>query len=279
MPESSRLTESPLSTGSQIDGEFQVLQPYSAIGRSGSRFVTCLLDDGSQRLRAYAWESDCEGFHIPRHGDRIRVAGTMRHRKARWELLCQSLAIENTEQRIVWAKTRLRAVLQGIQPNELRRFLLRVFQDSAIAPAFQTAPASLNHHHAYPGGLMVHSAEVAWTVYQWLRDDPSHGVATAAALLHDIAKTRTLTKAMHRTPLGQRVDHDDLTLEVLAPHLNWLDTQNPQTAIALRHLLTWKPRRSNPSPGLAALELIRAADRISARFAPAPRGNRPITIP
>lgn len=33
--------------------------------------------------------------------------------------------------------------------------------------------------------------------------------------------------------------------------------------------LTWKMRRNNPSPGLAALELIRAADRISARFASA----------
>jgi 3'-5' exoribonuclease len=88
-------------------------------------------------------------------------------------------------------------------------------------------------------------------------------------LLHDIAKTRTLTKDMHRTPLGQRVDHDDLTLEALAPQLHWRENHNPQAAISLRHLLTWKMRRSNPSPGLAALELIRAADRISARFAPA----------
>jgi len=80
-------------------------------------------------------------------------------------------------------------------------------------------------------------------------------------------------------PTGQRVDHDDLILEVLAPHLHWLDHQNPQTAIALRHLLTWKMRRSDPFPGLAALELIRAADRISARFAPIPLGNSTATNP
>ena len=98
------------------------------------------LDDGTQRLRTYAWESACRGFHIPRHGNHIRVAGRMRYRRDRRELLCHSHAVENTEQRMLWARTRLLALLQGILPKDFRSFMVRVFQDSEMAPVFQAPP-------------------------------------------------------------------------------------------------------------------------------------------
>lgn len=94
------------------------------------------------------------------------------------------------------------------------------------------------------------------------------GLATVAALLRDVGKVRTLAGDMTRTPLGRHVRHEALTLEVLASHLAWLDGLWPAGAVLLRHLLTAELRCDQAPPARAALELVRAADRISAAEAP-----------
>jgi len=83
-----------------------------------------------------------------------------------------------------------------------------------------------------------------------------------AALLHDISKTRTMTNNHRKTTLGYVVEHDLLTLEVLAAHLRELDRTWPDGATALRYLLTWKNSKHS-LPLLPVAEAVQAADRVS----------------
>jgi 3'-5' exoribonuclease len=251
-----------------LGARFRVRRPFHGSSRNGTGFLTCELADGSLCIRAYAWEGECTGFHVPRHGDRIYAAGRVRWRAQRFELVCRELRVEDSAARVRWARERLADMVPALEPQVLQGFLPRVFHDRGIGPRFLTAPASLRHHHAYSGGLLVHSVESAWSVFRWMDTHPLRGLATTAALLHDVGKVRTLAVDMTRTPLGQIVDHADLTLEVLAAHLQWLDGHWPEGATLLRHLLTARPRQDHPSPAYGALELVRAADRISAMEIP-----------
>lgn len=62
---------------------------------------------------------------------------------------------------------------------------------------FQTAPAAKSHHHNYPGGLIIHTAEVvigAIRIFDSLTmghegEDTSFGIVACAALWHDATKT------------------------------------------------------------------------------------------
>jgi 3'-5' exoribonuclease len=251
-----------------LGGRFQVRRPFAARARSGCRFATFELYDGAQTLRAYAWESNCKGFFLPRHRERVYAAGRLRRRNGRLELVCAELRVEDPTPQIRWARDRLRELVRDLDPPVLTDFLRRGFADPAIGPAFLVAPASLAHHHAFSGGLLVHSTECAAALARWMEGEPHRGVATVAALLHDVGKVRTLCGDMTRTALGTLVRHEALTLEVLAPHLAWLDGQWPAGARLLRHLLTAQPRREEPSPARLALELLRTADRLSAERAP-----------
>lgn len=250
--------------GQALGARFEVRRPFSSHSRSGSRFATFELWDGQHGLRAYAWASECRGFFIPRQCDRIYAAGRLRRRNGRWELVCTELRVEDAAVRIRWARDRMRELVRALSPTVLGEFVRRVFNDPRIGPAFVIAPASLNHHHAYSGGLLVHSAECAAALYRWTDGEVLQGLATTAAMLHDIGKVRTLAGNLTRTALGRDVRHEDLTLEVLAPHLAWLDGVWADGANTLRHLLTAEPRRDAASPSFAALTLLRAADRISA---------------
>ncbi len=254
--------------GQRLAAAFEVRRSFTGQACNGARFMTCELWDGREVLKAYAWEHECRGYHVPRRGERIYAAGRIRRRAGRFELVCQELRVEDAAERIRWAREHLRAILRELSPV-LVELVRRIFTDPAIAPAFLIAPASLNHHHAFSGGLLVHSAEVAGAVFRWTAGESVQGLATVAALLHDIGKVRTLAGNLTRTALGRQVRHEALTLEVVAAHLAWFDDVWPEEAILLRHLLTADARRDRPSSALAALELVHAADRISAADASA----------
>lgn len=68
----------------------------------------------------------------------------------------------------------------GIENPTLKLVVL----DLLARPEFATAPGGVTRHHAYPGGLAVHTLEVVQLAFEECRSD----VMVAAAVLHDYAK-------------------------------------------------------------------------------------------
>lgn len=147
----------------------------------------------------------------------------------------------------------------------LADFLTDVLCDPANRDPFLTLPASFNAHHNWPGGLLEHSVEVArWVAKFRSIPDVERELGVAAALVHDIAKTRTHQR--RADPLGQLLQHDALTLEILAPALRRLDARWKDGAIALRFLLAKAQRRVHFTSGveLQVSLLFDFADQFSA---------------
>lgn len=249
-----------------VSGTFLVTAVHDGRSRQGGRFLRIAVSDGQRPLNAYAFPQRCRGFRLVRRGERIRLRGQLRVRDGREEILCRAIEGEDPGPRIAWSKVRVRLMLVWIGNPHVRQFLLRVFSDPMIGPAFLDRPASIAHHHAYPGGLFVHSVQVAWRLFREPVGTDEKALLVAAGLLHDVGKVRCYSPAGWRTELGCQVDHDALTLEVLAPYLQGLDAAWPQGAARLRHLLTWRPSREQPRPADPLVELLRSADRLGAGF-------------
>jgi len=158
---------------------------------------------------------------------------------------------------------RLDWVVNSILNPQLKQLLNSVLLDKEIIQPFLSVPASMKHHHSHEAGLLLHSIECAEIV---MNSFPVVGIekelGVIAALLHDISKTRTMTNNHRKTTLGYVVEHDLLTLEVLAAHLRELDRTWPDGATALRYLLTWKNSKHS-LPLLPVAEAVQAADRVS----------------
>ena len=158
---------------------------------------------------------------------------------------------------------RLDRVISTITTQQLQHFMNSLLLDQQITQLFLSVPASMKHHHSHTSGLLLHSiecAEFVMNAYPVASVEKELGMI--AALLHDIAKIRTMTSNKKKTTLGYVVDHDQLTLEVLAPHLCYLDREWADGATALRYLLTWKNSKHS-MPLLPVAEVIQTADRIS----------------
>ncbi|MDM7861912.1 HDIG domain-containing protein [Alteromonas sp. ASW11-36] len=167
-----------------------------------------------------------------------------------------------------------------IQTPYLKSFLDEVLLQSQVAIRYLNAPASLNHHHNYPGGLIEHSVDTAWRLINEPEISKSdRDIAIVAGLLHDIGKTQTMTSDLRRTATGKLVDHDQLTLEICATAMSKLEKKASVFANQLRHAWTcYSPNaRFGFKPKTHIARLLQKSDRESAqgkkRSIPLPKTN------
>ena len=167
---------------------------------------------------------------------------------------------------------KLVATVQSLQSDCLRAFLTRVLERKDRLEAFLNAPASVNYHHAYPGGLLEHSLNVANNAVAMLRlNEPSMSrlmqeTCFVAGLLHDIGKTYTYDSKGKPNAAWKLCSHDAFTLEACAYGLAYLDKHAPDLAIMLRHVWTCASpgARYGQKAAITLARYIRDADGQSA---------------
>lgn len=265
-----------LAVEGQFAGVYRLRSPLRRTSRSGRAYLRVKLEDMNGSMYGYLWkEESCPNIVLDDLSP-VYVEGQLRRRSdgpvvdldairqhretdpaAVVRLIPQSLCP------VPWLMPVLQVAASRITLEPLSRFVAGVLADDSIAFAFVSAPASLNHHHNYPGGLLAHSLECFQMVERHREfAQAQHQLGMVAALFHDIGKILTLTHQMRRTSLGHCLDHDKLTLETLAPYLKQLDRDWPQGAAELRYLLTWKVGRGIPAYDMA--DLVSCCDRVSA---------------
>jgi len=162
--------------------------------------------------------------------------------------------------------------VRSLESVHLQSFLKRILERRGRLEVFLKAPASQNYHHNYPGGLLIHSLEVAKGVLDMVqRNEPETGralqeVGFVAGLLHDIGKTFTYDIKGKPTAAARLCDHGDLTLEACAPGLAYLDKADSDAALALRHIWTCASpgARYGKPPAMTLARYVRDADGQSA---------------
>jgi 3'-5' exoribonuclease len=132
----------------------------------------------------------------------------------------------------------------------------------AILEGYCKAPASLNHHHAFPGGTLQHSVEVAEIADGLVEHFPRihRDVVLLAALLHDAGKAMEYEctpdgRHTRLTDRGQLVGHKITTVQLLT--IAFYETQvlpEPER-LAIVHAIT-----ACHAPDFAGLRTPRSAE-------------------
>lgn len=174
-------------------------------------------------------------------------------------------------------------LIHSIEAPPLKTFLLDVFARRDMHKLFWTAPASIRNHHAYPGGLAVHSTEVATDIAQHVGlTDIERDLGVAAGLLHDVGKVWAYTPDMQLTTAARAMGHELLGLSRLEPYLRELERHWSDGAWAMRVLLSGQCRiRSDGSLPHSLAQRVRACDQRSAEASNRADGQhqRPVWTP
>src|SRR5690606_10266451 len=142
-----------------------------------------------------------------------------------------------------------------------------LFGEGEPARAFRQAPCTRAGHHAYLGGLLEHTVAVATLTAETCLLHPrlNSDLLLAAALLHDVGKTREFTYGAEigLSEEGRLLGHPQLGAQLLHPALPSLD-EDRRTALLsciLCHHGTDPLRlRHFPSPEAIALYRLNALD-------------------
>ncbi|QOR37456.1 phosphohydrolase [Billgrantia diversa] len=162
--------------------------------------------------------------------------------------------------------------VRSLSSPHLKHFIRRVIERKDRLESFLNAPASRSHHHAYPGGLLEHSVDVARNVVAMIQlNEPNmprllQELGFVAGLLHDIGKTYTYDSKGKPNLAWRLCDHHALTLEACAFGLAYLDRHEPELAITLRHIWTSASpgARYGTQPANTLARYVRDADGQSA---------------
>lgn len=241
-----------------VSGEFRLRDVSINETRAGRQYLRIFLEDARGSVPAYLWKEDIyRGFYLP-NLSLVRIEGQGRYHGNLSRIDLHAIEATGFKQAgdvvrlipqsfcpIPKLLSELQSAINRITLPVLRRFVEAVLADDSIAFPFVSAPASLNHHHNYPGGLLKHSLECYHQMVELQHGfrQESYELGLISSLFHDIGKVLTLTQEMTRTSLGQSADHDKLTLELLRPYLAQLEQSWPAGEQELRYLLTWKVKR------------------------------------
>ena len=211
-----------------VEGIFAVARKQRLKTRGGSTYLALELVDPSGRIEARVW-NDVE--LIDRRfgeGDAVRVLGRVERFRDRLQLAVRS--VEPTEDDpATLAPTSRRDLdeLDGffeflvgeISHAGLASLVGRFAGDSDLRKRLRALPATPEGHHSYAGGLLEHTVAVATLgrdaaeLHRRLRRD----LLIAAALLHDIGRTRELDGGplFQPTVEGRLLGHVHLGLRMI----------------------------------------------------------------
>lgn len=175
---------------------------------------------------------------------------------------------------------RLMQRMNQIKDESLRALIEVIFfGPDKMAEKFCELPAGLSHHHAFNGGLMVHTLEVLENavcinqVQRTLSGSQGYAISTdtdlliAGALLHDLGKARGYMPFpfCSMTERGKLVNHLAEGVEMLAMYNAQLGDKGVKDLSKLIHIIVSSHGKDfGQAPALKEAVIISQADMISA---------------
>ena len=219
-----------------VEGVYAVARKERRRTRAGASYLALELVDPSGRIEARVW-SDVElleGRFV--EGDAVRVLGRVERFRDRLQVDVRSLetAADADPAELAPALRRDAPELEGfleflageIAHPGLRSIVDGVLDNQAMRAAMRRLPAA-ETHHAYAGGLLEHTVGVATICREAAQLHPRlrADLLLAAALLHDVGRTRELERGptFRQTEEGRLLGHVHLGLRLIEERAGGLE--------------------------------------------------------
>ncbi len=242
-----------LRPGDELVGVFACVRKDRLSARTGAAYLAVELRDRTGSLAGRVFRD--ADFHAARfeRGDLVAVTG--RIERFRGELQAEIASIrcaepgEGDPADFLPVAYRDLDELDGffdhladqVADGHLRSLLAAFFEDNAFRAELRRAPCTRGGHHAYLGGLLEHTVAVATLAHEACALHPRlrPDLLLAAALLHDLGKTRefTLGAEIELSEEGRLLGHLALGHRLVAERIVTLGAFPPEKALALEHCI------------------------------------------
>ncbi len=207
----------------QINDIYLVSQPILRNTTRGDLYIAMFLSDKTGKLNSRMWQATEEIYQqIPPEGY-VHIRGKSELYQGVLQIVINDIQpvdpskvnpadyIPRTEKDVAQMYKEMLGILAAIENEPLRNLMSAFVKDTELMKQFCTAPAAMQMHHNYLGGLLEHTlnmlkaAKALFPLYPKIQKD----LVIAAVFLHDIAKTQELSYkvSIGYTDQGQLLGH------------------------------------------------------------------------
>lgn len=244
-----------LEPGQRFLGFYQVRlkQLEDFRDKTRGKFLTLMLGDRTGEILARVWEGAEALAAEFETGDIVKVAGDVEEYQRRVQVIVAQLRPARTSEYdlrdfrpasqydIDVMSARLRERIASVEQPYLAALLKAVFDDEAMFRRFCEAPAARKVHHAWVGGLLEHTLEVARLAEPLLDLYPEldGDLLLTGILLHDIGKVFEFEwdLGIDYSDEGRLIGHVALSDDYISAHIDAIDGFPAELKLRVRHML------------------------------------------
>ncbi len=192
-----------------IEDVYVLTNKQLAAASNGKPYLKAIVGDRSATLNGRMWNASKDIFNALPDGGFVRIRARVENYQNNLQVIIEQFwpakdgafeigdLIPHTDKDIPQMFDRLGQILGSIRNGHLKAIVDAYLGDEKLMTNFRQAPAAMNFHHAFLGGLLEHTlnavevADAACRFYPGLNRD----LVVTGIFLHDIAKTWELTYA------------------------------------------------------------------------------------
>jgi 3'-5' exoribonuclease len=229
--------------GDVIEDVFVINNKQLSATSTGKHFIKAFLSDRTGQVTARLWNASRELFNLLPESGCIRVRGRFENYQNNLQFIIEQTwpakegsydiadLLAHTTKDIDQMFQRLLEVCATIRNHHLAALVHAYLDDAELMASFRRAPAAMNFHHAFIGGLLEHTLnamEVADAVCKFY-PNLNRDLVLVGIFLHDLAKTWELSysSAFSYTDGGQLVGH-------VVKSAMWVEQKSQIAAAALK---------------------------------------------
>ena len=212
-----------LKAGETLDQVFLVREKDLRTAKTGSQYVSCTLCDKTGSIPARIWQASEAIFNsIPTEGF-LHVKGRCEDYRGSLQLIIDAcrpypaekvdiadfMPVTELDVEQMWAE--LLEIVRAVKDKHLRMLIKKFVEDRELVAGYKKAPAAMQMHHPFVGGLLEHTLNVARAAKALLPLYPklNADLVLAGVFLHDIGKIAELSAgvAINYTDRGLLIGH------------------------------------------------------------------------
>ena len=247
-----------LTHGEAVDEVYLLADRQLRSNRNGDLYLLAQLRDRTGQISGLLWNAREELADELAVGGYVAVRGKAQNYQGQMQVILSAITATSAdlidEQDFLPEQSAaagehfetLVARVQAMTHPDLRAVLLQLLEDETVAAGLKSAPAGIKLHHAYPGGLVEHVAQLAEVAARIapLYDGVDPELLVAGVILHDLGKVRELSydQSFAYTDEGQLLGHIVIGVQMLDAAAAAVEAErghplDAELLLRLRHLV------------------------------------------
>ncbi len=240
-----------------VDGIYKVVSKRVFETHEHKKYLILTLADKTGSIRAVDWYNASNNAVRVKSGNIIRVKGkatiyndnlqiTIANRQDSITVLNKeeydaNRFIPTTKRDVNAMMKELKGIIEEVKDDDMHRLLDMFFQDDDFVERFKSAPAAINVHHAYKGGLLEHTLNVTKICEDMSKYYPSvnKDLLITGAIFHDIGKIEeyAFKDGIVKTDTGEMLGHVAIGWHMVKKKIEEIPGFNEDIRLKLEHMI------------------------------------------